>query len=213
MKILKLTCSLRPESHSTRLADVIVSRLRDADPDAAVIERNLALIPQPHVDSDYVAEISSYAGDPDVRHDLGSLALSDKLIAELESADMVVIGTPMHNFTTPSALKSWIDHVVRVRRTFSIAADGKVAALADRPVLIGVAAGGFFSGENANQPDFLTPYLTAILKTIGLNDVRFVLLQGMVYGPEVAAASWESALAVLDLELESLPVRARLASA
>ena len=48
------------------------------------------------------------------------MSQSEELIAELESSDFVVIGTPMHNFTVPSALKAWIDHVVRVRRTFTV---------------------------------------------------------------------------------------------
>ena len=36
----------------------------------------------------------------------GSLADSEILIRELESADCLVIGTPMHNYTVPSALKA-----------------------------------------------------------------------------------------------------------
>ena len=48
------------------------------------------------------------------------MSRSEELIQELESSDFVVIGTPMHNFTVPSALKAWIDHVVRVRRTFNV---------------------------------------------------------------------------------------------
>ncbi len=205
MTILHILCSLRPESESTRLSRIIVRRLLDEHPGAAVVERNLAATPVAHVDHDYVAEISAFEGDPSVRHDRGSLAVSDELIAELEAADVVVIGTPMHNFTAPSVLKAWIDHVVRARRTFAITQDGKIGGLADRPVFVAIASGGFFSGDGANQPDFLSLYLKAILATIGLNDIRFVTLQGMVYGPEVAASSWTSALATVDTLLAASP--------
>ena len=205
MTILHIVCSLRPESESTRLSDVIVRRLQARHPEAAVVERNLARMPVAHVDNDYVAEISAFEGDPSVRHDAGTLALSDQLIAELDAADFVVIGTPMHNFTVPSVLKAWIDHVVRARRTFAITQDGKVGSLADRPVFVAIASGGFFSGDGANQPDFLAPYLKAILATIGLHDIRFISLQGMVYGPEVAASSWTSALAVVDAYMVPVP--------
>jgi len=61
----------------------------------------------------------------------GSMSRSEELIQELESADFVVIATPMHNFTVPVALKACIDHVVRVRRTFNVTAEGKVGALRD----------------------------------------------------------------------------------
>jgi FMN-dependent NADH-azoreductase len=98
-----------------------------------------------------------------------------------------VIGTPMHNFTVPSALKAWIDHVVRVRRTFNITAEGYVGTLRDRPVFIAVSSGGRYSGGRTRQPDFLTPYLKAILGTIGLHDVTFFAAEGSAGGLEAIA--------------------------
>jgi FMN-dependent NADH-azoreductase len=105
-------------------------------------------------------------------------------VNELQAADAVVIGTPMHNFTVPYGLKAWIDHVVRVRRTFSIGPEGKVPLLRDRPVYVAIASGGLFAGERARQPDFLTPYLKAILATIGLWDLTFFSIQGTVFGED-----------------------------
>ena len=115
------------------------------------------------------------------------MSRSEELIQELESSDLVVIGTPMHNFTVPSALKAWIDHVVRVRRTFNVTPEGKVGTLRDRPVFVAVSSGGRFSGERARQPDFLTPYLKAILGTIGLHDLTFFSVQGTASGPDAVA--------------------------
>lgn len=53
------------------------------------------------------------------------------LIAQLDAADVVVIATPMHNFTVPSTLKAWVDHIVRVRATFAITPQGKTGTLRD----------------------------------------------------------------------------------
>ena len=108
----------------------------------------------------------------------GSMSRSEELIQELESSDYVVIGTPMHNFTVPSALKAWIDHIVRVRRTFNPSKDGYVGVLRDRPVFVAVSSGGRFSGERARQPDLLTPYLKAVLGVIGLHDLTFFSAEG-----------------------------------
>jgi FMN-dependent NADH-azoreductase len=119
----------------------------------------------------------------------GSMSLSKELIQELESADFVVIATPMHNFTVPVALKAWIDHVVRVRRTFNVTAQGKLEALRDRPVFVAVSSGGRFSGDRAHQPDFLTPYLKAILGTIGLHDLTFFSIEGSALGPDALVAA------------------------
>ena len=115
------------------------------------------------------------------------MSRSEELIQELESSDFVVIGTPMHNFTVPSALKAWIDHIVRVRRTFNATTDGYVGRLRDRPVFVAVSSGGRYSGERARQPDFLTPYLKAILGTIGLHDLTFFSIEGSALGPDAVA--------------------------
>ena len=115
------------------------------------------------------------------------MSQSDEFIQELESSDFVVIGTPMHNFTVPSTLKAWIDHIVRVRRTFNVTTEGKVGALRDRPVFVAVSSGGRYSGERARQPDFLTPYLKAILGTIGLRDLTFFSVEGSALGPDAVA--------------------------
>ncbi len=48
---------------------------------------------------------------------VGSLDLSEVLIREVEAADVIVIGTPMHDLTIRSALKAWIDQILRVGRT------------------------------------------------------------------------------------------------
>ena len=85
----------------------------------------------------------------------------------------------MHNFTVPALLKAWIDQVVRFGRTFRSTPEGKIGLLADRPTFVLVASGGYIIGERARQPDFLTPYLTAILGTIGIHDVNFVHIDGM----------------------------------
>jgi FMN-dependent NADH-azoreductase len=184
MKILHVSCSPRGEAaESYRLSSRIVELLRLRDPTAIVTNRVIGDGTIPHVDMNYAI---SQASLHDVSQD-GSMALSDILVQELESADVVVIGTPMHNLTVPSALKAWLDHVVRARRTFDITAAGKVGTLRDRPVYIAVASGGRFSGERARQPDFLMPYLTTILAMIGLHDVTFFSVQGTAAPAEVVA--------------------------
>ncbi len=115
--------------------------------------------------------------------------MSERLIVELESADCIVIGTPMHNFTVPSVLKAWIDHVVRIHRTFNATPEGKVGLLADRPVFIAASSGGHRIGERSRQPDFLEPYLRAILATIGLHRLTFFTVQGTAFGPEPLAGA------------------------
>ena len=79
----------------------------------------------------------------------------------------------MHNYTVPSALKAWIDHVVRANRTFTHIPT-KLGVLADHPVYVAVSSGGSRPSPRAS---FLTPYLTAILNTIGLRTIHFFSVQ------------------------------------
>jgi FMN-dependent NADH-azoreductase len=102
----------------------------------------------PHVDETYGHTLAgSWPMKPDACRQPGSLAQSERLICELEAADAVVIGTPMHNYTVPSVLKAWIDHVLRAHRSFGFSAEGKVGLLADRPVYVAVASGGGYRAK------------------------------------------------------------------
>jgi FMN-dependent NADH-azoreductase len=183
-KILHVSCSPRGQAaESYKLSQKIIGFLLQKEPTATVVTRVIGDGSMPHVDKDYAISQGSPA---DVSKE-GSMVLSEELIQELESADVVVIGTPMHNLSLPSSLKAWIDHVVRARRTFNVSAAGKIGTLSDRPVFIAIASGGRFSGERARQPDFLTPYLKTILGSIGLHDLTFFSVQGTGSGPDAVA--------------------------
>ncbi|SAI66156.1 acyl carrier protein phosphodiesterase [Bordetella ansorpii] len=196
MNILHMTFSPRgADSESTRLSRIVLDALLDRHPAAAVQSHDHAALA--HVDAVYAVELGTPQPPADAIQP-GTLRTSDALIRDLEAADCVVIGTPMHNYTVPSALKAWIDHVVRVRRTFQPTPQGKVGTLHDRPIYVATSSGGLYSGENARQPDFLTPYLKVALRTIGLTDMTFFSVEGTAYGePAVmqARASAQAAIA------------------
>jgi FMN-dependent NADH-azoreductase len=198
MNILHIDCSPRPESHSRKLSAAIVQKLLEVAPDASISRRDLGFEPLPHTVACYAAALASpatLAAPPK-----GSLDVSEALIREVESADVIVVGTPMYNSTIPSVLKAWIDQVLRVGRTMKSTPAGKVGMLRDRPVFIGVASGAIFTGDRANQPDFLTPYLTLTLNSIGLEALEFLPIQATAFlGNDQAALAREKALAAIDL--------------
>ena len=107
--------------------------------------------------------------------------LSEALIHEVEAADVIVIGTPVNNFTVPSVLKAWIDQILRMGRTIMPTPSGKVGTLRDRPVFIAIASGGVFAGAGANQPDFFTPYLSAAFACVGLKTLQFLPVQATAF--------------------------------
>jgi FMN-dependent NADH-azoreductase len=200
MKILHITSSSRAgASASYQLSQRVVEGLKARHPAAQVVPRDLSAEPLPHVDGQYSSALSRGVGGEAHAQGLSSLAWSDLLIEELKQADCIVIGTPMHNFTVPSVLKAWIDHVVRIGVTFNATPEGKFGTLADRPVYIAVSSGGYRTGERARQPDFLEPYLRAILGTIGLKNLSFISAEATVMNPDAITAAY--AAFEKDLEL------------
>ncbi|GGC45816.1 FMN-dependent NADH-azoreductase [Chelatococcus reniformis] len=197
MNILHIDCSPRPQSQSRQLSESVVRRLLTFHPGARVSRRDLGSEPIAHPDASYASALASPAGLASASGD--ALRLSEELIVEVEEADILVIGTPMNNFTVPSVLKAWVDQIVRIGRTFVPTPTGKSGLLRDRPVYVAVASGGIFSGERANQPDFLTPYLSAILSCVGLNTVHVLPLQGTAFlDEEIASATRDALVATID---------------
>lgn len=192
MKILRVICSPRgSSSESYRLSQTIINHLitRHRGSDFIIAERGVGGLA--HVDADYATAVSKRRDPSSAVVASGALLQSERLIRELESADYLVIATPMHNMTLPSALKAWLDHVIQADRTFQITPQGKIALLRDRPVFVAISSGGTFSTDNASQPDFLTPYLRAALATIGLLNVTFFSVEGTAQKPDVLNATRE----------------------
>lgn len=183
------------DSHAYRLAEELVTTLRRQYVDLERLERDLGREPLPPLSADYAQALTTV-----IPFEAPLFELSEALIGELESSDVLLIATPMHNFSVPAALKLWIDYVLRIHRTFSSGPEGKSGLLKDRPVYVLVGSGGFHQGERARQPDFLTSYLRHVLNTLGLFDVHFTYLQGLVFGAEAVDKALLDARTRLKLE-------------
>lgn len=184
--ILYIQCSPKTAgSHSGMFAQEFVKGLSKSLSAKNVVLRDLSNAPIPHVSSQHTlaSEKQENLRTPAEQE---ALQLSDTLIAELEATDVLVIATPMHNYTVPSVLKAWIDHVVRAHRTLKLTPQGKVGLIGDKRTYIIVSSGGHHTRQPAWQPDFLTPYLTEILRTVGITSVEFIYLEAMNHGPEAA---------------------------
>ena len=110
--VLVLTSSAQgAASVSNQLVEDAVARLRSHDPELGVIRRDLGRSPVPHLNLDFAAAMRG--AEPTNEAQAAALALSNELIAELKTADTIIIGAPMYNFGIPSTLKAWFDYVVR----------------------------------------------------------------------------------------------------
>lgn len=206
LDLLLVECSPRRDrSTSRRLGRTLVGAIeRRTGRKIRWTRRPLGIEPLPPISAEYAESLVMPL--PDARARYGeALAVSDALIAELDRADLLVIATPVHNFTVPAVLKTWIDYVVRRDVTFKTTPQGKVGLLRDRPTLVAVTAGGAMFRDPPVQPDFLRPYLRAALGVIGLTSVSFVESTGMVLRDDPLAAAEAAAAAWLDSDPALLP--------
>ena len=180
--LLVLNSSLSGETSVSRLlVEETVARLLRADPGARVIRRDLADGTLPHLTPQSVAGVR---GEPTTPAEAEARALSDQLIAELRAADTIVIGAPMYNFSIPSTLKAWFDHVLRAGATFSYSEAGPKGLLTGRQVIVVEARGGLYSEGPARAVDFQEPYLRQLLGFVGLTEVTFVRAEKIAFGPD-----------------------------
>lgn len=159
-------------SISRKLTTLFVDEWKNAHPGGKVVERDLMKTHLPFVDLPWIGG----AYTPRDQHSPESAAairVSDDLVAELQAADHIVIGTPMFNFSIPAVLKAYIDQIVRVGVTVS---SDNVGLLTGKKATIILATGGDFSpGSPVEGYNQASGYLRQLLGWIGIADVEIIL--------------------------------------
>lgn len=189
--ILVINSSLSGEASVSRiLVEDAVRRLLEVNPDAAITYRDLGDAHIPHLTSATVAGVRAV---PRTQAELAAQALSDELIAELQAADVVVIGAPMYNFSIPTALRAWFDHVLRPRVTFAYNEGGPQGLLTGIRVIVIESRGGLYSEGPTKAMDFQEPYLKTLLGFVGMTDVTFIHAEKIGFGLEARELSLTTA--------------------
>jgi FMN-dependent NADH-azoreductase len=209
MKVLQINSSVRGDaSHSTRLANRIVQRLRDADPDATVTVRDLNRVPHPALDEATLGALFTPA-EKRSPEQAARVALDDALIAEMKGADVVVLGVPMYNFGVPAGLKNWIDAITRAGVTFRYTEKGAEGLLKGKKVFVALTRGGKYRNTPA---DAQVPHLGMVFGLLGLTDVAFVYAEGLNMGADAERVAIESAQEEIETELRSFTTPAQVAT-
>jgi len=204
--ILQINTSLfAGNGQSTALANEFVQALREQNAGSRVTVRDLATEPVPHLDGERFGAFITKAEDRTAAQ-ADVIAYSDRLIAELQRADVIVIGAPMYNFGIPSQLKSYFDHVARAGITFRYTANGPEGLLKDKKAYVISTRGGVHAGQPS---DTETNYLRDFLRFVGIADVEFVYAEGIAISPESKQAALDAARAELQrLARTAVPAQA-----
>ena len=193
-KLLQLKTSLfANQGQSSQLSDAFVAAWQASRPGSTVTVRDFACDPVPHLDG---AGFQAFLTAPAERsvEQAAKVAYSDTLIAELQAADVLVIGLPMYNLGIPSTLKAWIDHVARAGVTFRYTAEGPQGLLAGKQAYVFATRGGRYAGTAFDtQSDFVRNFLGFV----GISDVQFVYAEGLNMGEDSKTAGLAGAQAEL----------------
>jgi FMN-dependent NADH-azoreductase len=163
--ILKIDSSITgDDSVSRQLTAATLAQLKAQQPEARVIERDLAAEPLDHLT-------------------LGAFA-DTAVLDEFLAADTIVVGAPMYNFGVPSQLKAWIDRIAVAGKTFRYTESGSEGLAGDKRVIVAVSRGGYY--DDANALEHVETYLTGLFGFLGIAPI-FVHADGIAVGPEQRA--------------------------
>ena len=202
MNLLLVNASPRRErSLSRRLAAAFVEQWLALRPGDAVQERNVGIDHPPLLTEAWIA--ASFTPEeqrtPAQRH---VLAYSDRAIAELARADLVIIATPRYNYGMPAALKAWFDQVIRIDRTFRFDRNEKTWPLS--PMLSGkklvlLSSSGefaFHAGGLRERWEHLEPHVRTCAHYLGVaaDDLHHVAIEYQEFGDARHESSLAAAL-------------------
>ncbi|HXS72908.1 MAG TPA: FMN-dependent NADH-azoreductase [Rhodanobacteraceae bacterium] len=186
MNLLHIDSSVLGENSASRaLGAAVVARLRAEHPGLQVAYRDLAAQSLPH----FTPMLAT--SDPCARRNA-------EVLDEFLTADVVVVGAPMYNFSIPSQLKAWIDRILIAGKTFRYGANGPEGLAGSKRVIVASSRGGVYSEGAAKAADFQETYLCHVFGFIGLTNVEFVRAEGLNLGAEQREASLRRALAQIE---------------
>ena len=179
-RLLHIASSPRHErSHSRALAQEFIDKWISHHPESSVTLRDLTLNPLPYVDDTWIT--AKFTAPEQYTPELSNaIQLSDHLVNEFLAADCYIISVPMYNFTIPAVLKSYIDYIVRPRRTFAVEDGAFKGLVIGKKLLFITARGSDFRPGSAFAPsDFQEPYLRTVFGFIGFTAIQFINANGL----------------------------------
>ncbi|WP_372833172.1 FMN-dependent NADH-azoreductase [Puniceibacterium confluentis] len=187
--VLRIDASARHEGSVSRsLTEKVITRLAPAK----ITERDLSDV-LPLIDATWIGANFTPADDRSPEQK-ATLDLSDALIAEVQTADTLVIGLPIYNFGVPAGFKAWIDLIARAGVTFKYTETGPQGLLSGKRAILAVASGGT---EVGSSYDFATGYVRHVLGFIGITDVSVVAADRLMVDADASHKAANDQIAAL----------------
>jgi FMN-dependent NADH-azoreductase len=179
-KILQLNSSIMGEqSYSKKLGNAIVEKIQEKYANSTVEQLDLVESNIPHLTPETFQAMFTPT-EHQTEETKQRLNLSDKLVAQLFDADIIVIGAPLINRTIHSSLKAWIDHITRRGITFGYSKEGMpIGLVTGKKIYVAMSSGGIYTDEQGKANDFVAPYLKSFLGALGMTDLTIFRAEGL----------------------------------
>jgi FMN-dependent NADH-azoreductase len=176
---------LESGSVSRQISADVVEQLVKQHPHAVVTYRDVVKDEIRHLTGPIVAGFRQIASSSADEATLREHQLSEALVTEFLANDVIVIGAPMYNFSVSSQLKSWLDRLAQVGKTFKYTEKGPVGLSGGRTVIVVSSRGGFYTTPPFLDMDFQERYLQGFFRFLGITDIHFVRAEGASKGDEI----------------------------
>ncbi len=183
MKLLHIDSSILGEhSVSRQLTKDTVAQWVSNHPGTTVEYLDLAVDTPSHLSADslgFRAPAGAELTDVQKRENV----ISEALVTQFLAADVIVVGAPLYNFSIPSQLKSWVDRIAQVGRTFKYTETGPQGLAGGKTVIVASTRGGLYSTNDwGRAAEHQESYLQTVFGFLGITDVRFVRAEGVAMG-------------------------------
>ena len=189
--LLIINASPRGERSVTRsLTKLFADNWIAVNPDDVIHNREVGQEPIPHINELWISAAFKPA---ELRNEdeINVLKISDKYIAEIKAADVIVLGAPMYNWSIPSVLKAYLDQVIRANETVSMRPEEPEnpyrGLLKNKKVCLIFSRGnaGYEKGEYYAHMNFQADYLRTVFNIMGLTDIQEIALNGSAFDQEL----------------------------
>lgn len=176
-------------SISKNIALRFVDTWRQNRPEDEYIYRDVGVNPPDFITQDWIGAVFT-PEEKRTRVQKESLALSDKLIAEVSAADVILISSPMYNYGMPAQLKAWFDQIVRINKTFDFdlsRGDFPLQPIFSGKTLIIVTSSGEFGFEKGGireDSGHLASHLRTLSKYLGVDTIYEIASEYQEFGDE-----------------------------
>ena len=177
------------DSISKSIALRFINTWKQNQPEDEYIYRDVGANPPDFITQDWIGAVVT----PEEKRTSAQkerLALSDKLIAEVSAADVILISSPMYNYGMPAQLKAWFDQIVRINKTFDFdlsRGDFPLQPLLSGKVLVVVTSSGEFGFEKGGireDSGHLTPHLRTLSKYLGVDIMYEIASEYQEFGDD-----------------------------